>query len=93
MTTLRLTAIGQLPAFELRQRMPESGSSLKGTRRAWFERGGECEAQVHDRGRMPPGQRVAGPAIIESFDSTIVVPPGWVARNDDKGFIRMEPSR
>ena len=93
MTTLRLTAIGRLPALELRHKMPESGSSLKGTRRAWFERGGDCEAQIHDRARMPPGQRVAGPAIIESFDSTVVVPPDWVARNDDKGFIRMEPSR
>lgn len=93
MTTLRLTAIGRLPALELRQSMPRAGTSLKGTRRAWFERGGDCEAEVHDRGRMLPGQRIAGPAIIESFDSTVVVPPAWIARNDDKGFIRMEPSR
>lgn len=90
LTTLRLTAIGRLPRLELRQKADGSGDSEKGRRRAWFERGGETECSVHERSRMAQGQVLHGPAIIESFDSTIVVPPGWTARMDDRGLIRME---
>lgn len=34
-------------------------------------------APIIDRERMPPGESVAGPAIIEETGSSTVVPPGW----------------
>ena len=30
-------------------------------------------------------QTIRGPAIIEEYDSTIVVPPGWTAKVDSLG--------
>ena len=46
----------------------------------------------------PPGPRVArtaagaGPFIVEEMDCTVVVPPGWRARLDERGFILMTRS-
>jgi N-methylhydantoinase A/oxoprolinase/acetone carboxylase beta subunit len=41
----------------------------------WF--GGWHDTPVHDRPRLGPGQRLAGPLIIEEDGGTTVVPPGW----------------
>jgi N-methylhydantoinase A len=38
---------------------------------------------------LAAGETFAGPAIIEATDSTIVVPPGWIASVDGKGYIRL----
>ena len=42
---------------------------------------------VYDRRRMPPGLEVAGPIVIESLESTILVPPAWQAKMNDDGFV------
>lgn len=88
--TLRLTATGEMPELELRQSKRDAGDSLKGHRTAWFEKTGDVECAVHDRAQLTVGAPVAGPAIVESYDSTIVVPPGWTATSDDRGSICME---
>jgi N-methylhydantoinase A len=50
---------------------------VKGTRRAYFaERGGFVETPVYDRYALRPGARLAGPAIVEERESTLVVGPG-----------------
>jgi N-methylhydantoinase A/oxoprolinase/acetone carboxylase beta subunit len=36
---------------------------------------------------MPAGSEAAGPLVIESLESTILVPPGWGARMDEDGFV------
>ena len=36
-----------------------------------------------------PGELLPGPAIVEAMDATIVVPPGWIASVDAKGYIRL----
>ena len=38
---------------------------------------------------MPAGLLAPGPAVIESLESTILVPPGWQARMDDSGFVHL----
>jgi len=45
---------------------------------------------VHDRSRLDATSQLTGPAIVESLDSTLVIPPGWSASNDHRGFITME---
>jgi N-methylhydantoinase A len=37
---------------------------------------------VYERDRLPVGANLNGPAIIEQFDATTVIPPGWTARTD-----------
>ncbi len=86
--TLRLSAVGRLgqPRFA---EATGDGSSLKAERPAWFAATGRVTTPVHDRARLAEGQQLAGPAIVESLDSTLVIPPGWQARVDDAGFLRL----
>jgi N-methylhydantoinase A len=42
-------------------------------------------------GRSALGDRpLAGPLVIEEYDSTTVVPPGWTARRGAHGFVHLE---
>jgi N-methylhydantoinase A len=44
---------------------------------------------VHWRNGLITGTTVTGPAIIEAFDSTTVIPPGWTGRVDELGYLRL----
>lgn len=88
--SLRLAAIGVIPPLTVRQQPAESGKrSAKPPRDVWFRRTGAISAQVHDRASMAEGVVVDGPSVIESLESTILIPPGWQARMDGDGFILM----
>ncbi len=87
---LRLSAIALLPELAMAPAAAAAGGgSAKGRRRVWFPGAGRVETPVHARERMAAGAELDGPAIIESLDSTIVVPPGWTARMDERGFVPM----
>jgi N-methylhydantoinase A len=86
----RVTAIGAIPRLTVRDAPAAAGSeAVKSRRPLWFRGTGEIEADVFDRARMPAGLAAKGPAVIESLESTILVPPGWRARMDEDGFIVM----
>ena len=88
--SLRLAAIGVIPPLTIRQQPAAAGTpSAKSSRDVWFRGTGTAAAQVHDRARLAEGVVVPGPAVIESLESTILVPPGWQARMDGDGFILM----
>jgi len=61
-------------------------------RSVWFSGLGSVVTRVHWRSGLAPGSTIAGPAVIEALDSTTVVPPGWNARIDDLGYIRLQRS-
>jgi N-methylhydantoinase A len=87
---VRVTAIGAIPQLAVRDAPAAPGSNaVKSRRPLWFRATGEAEADVFDRARMPAGLAATGPAVIESLESTILVPPGWGARMDEDGFIVM----
>ena len=54
------------------------------------EAGGFVDAAVFDRYALPAGVRFEGPAIVEEYDSTLVVHPGFAAEADVHGnlFLR-----
>ncbi len=86
--SLRLAAIGVIPPLAIKQPPAAAGTAaVKGKRALWFRKTGEVEATVYDRTRMPEGLVATGPAVVESLDSTILVPPGWQARMDAQGFV------
>ena len=86
--TARVTAIGAIAPLRIRDRTAPAGTdAVKGERQVWFRTTGSTNAAVYDRARMPVGLAVQGPAIIESLESTILVPPGWQARMDEDGFV------
>jgi len=85
----RVTAFGIMPTLPLWAAPSGSRSSdVPRTRRAYFDRRW-TEVPVLARSAMAPGRDVAGPAIIEEGDATTVVPPGWAARAEQAGTLRM----
>jgi N-methylhydantoinase A len=88
LVNVRVTAIGAIPPLAVRDAPAAAGSDAVKTRRSlWFRATGEIDAIVLDRARMPAGMVAKGPAVIESLESTILVPPGWHARMDEDGFV------
>jgi N-methylhydantoinase A len=88
LVNLRLTALGRLPGLTLTQRS-DAAMVREHSREVWFDEAGFVATPVHWRDGLVPGTQIAGPAIIEAVDSTIVVPPGWRAEVDDRGYIRL----
>ena len=88
LVNLRLTALGRLPGLTLSQRS-DARLGRRRTRMVWFAGTGFVSTEVHWREGLPPGTRLAGPTIIEAVDSTTVVPPGWAASIDERGYIRL----
>ena len=88
LVNLRLTAIGTLPRLKLARHGDRADARLS-EREVWFPDTGFVTAQIHWRPGLVAGQNIAGPAVIESMDSTTVLPPAWTAAIDDSGFIRM----
>jgi acetone carboxylase beta subunit len=63
----------RLPRFAPGQPTPPP-SALRGSRRAFF-RQRWWETPVYDWGALQPGNRLEGPAIVETDTQTLVVPP------------------
>ena len=93
--SLRATAIGRRPRFDLSSLAPEAGASLeaarRGVRKVWFG-GAPAETAIWSRLDLPVGAVVAGPAILEQPDATIVVDPGLAACVDKLGNVVIERS-
>jgi N-methylhydantoinase A len=60
-----------------------------GERRAYFPPAGFVSTAVYERGRLAPGGRVLGPAIVEQTDTTTVIPPGYLALMEASGNLRI----
>jgi N-methylhydantoinase A len=61
---------------------PSLEEAVKGTRAVYFTAASATPATLYERDRLAIGVSLAGPAIVEQFDATTVVPPGWTARTD-----------
>jgi N-methylhydantoinase A/oxoprolinase/acetone carboxylase beta subunit len=48
------------------------------------------ETRYYDRGALQAGNRLTGPAIVNQYDSTTVIPPGLTAHVDRFGNIVIE---
>jgi N-methylhydantoinase A len=62
---------------------PAAGA-IKGRRRASFN-GTMIDATLYERDRLDIGVNLEGPAIVEQFDATTVIPPGWSGQVDGYG--------
>jgi N-methylhydantoinase A len=72
----------QVPLRGVKQK-PAPKGAVKGRRLVYFDAQRATEATLYERDKLPAGSRLAGPAIIEQFDATTVVPPGWSAAVDE----------
>ena len=70
-------------------RKKDDGVTLPASRLAYFgPEAGQLETPVVTRQQLLGATR-PGPLIIEEYDATCVVPPGWQARVDDRGNIEL----
>ena len=63
---------------------PESAGAIKGQRTISLN-GTSLQATLYERDRLGVGATVAGPAIVEQFDATTLIPRGWNGRVDGQG--------
>jgi N-methylhydantoinase A/oxoprolinase/acetone carboxylase beta subunit len=90
---IRVRGVGLMPALE----MPEIEKSevvapdaLRQERLAWFFVDGELRevpTRFYAREALRAGNRIEGPAVINQYDSTTVVPPGLASEIDRFGNI------
>ncbi|MGC8563082.1 MAG: hydantoinase/oxoprolinase family protein [Thermoplasmata archaeon] len=72
----RVIAKAGVPKIEIREH--NEGGHLAGeSRRRVYFNGGFVDTPIFTRERIPAGSKGAGPTIIEGYDSTVVVNPGW----------------
>lgn len=85
---VRVAAIGTIAPLKVRDIFARDGEhAAKCQRLLWFRDTGAVDGTVYDRKRMPSGLEIIGPAVIESLDSTVLVPPSWKAKMDPDGFV------
>lgn len=87
---LRLAVVGRRPKLDLRKLAPADGGSVADARtgsRPMFAGGAWADTPVYDRLALPVGAEIAGPAVLEQLDTTIIVEPGQTARVDDFGNV------
>jgi N-methylhydantoinase A/oxoprolinase/acetone carboxylase beta subunit len=78
----------QTPDVEAGSESPESALRHEGE--AWFRVRGSLEkvaTRYYDRAALNAGNELTGPAIVNQYDSTTVIPPGLTARIDRFGNI------
>jgi N-methylhydantoinase A len=70
----------------------DARAALAGGRAAWVPNGGtdRLRLAVYDGERLGPGMRLAGPALVERRDTTILVPAGDRALVDGAGSLVIE---
>ena len=77
-----LTATGMVPKAELQTHTAKPNTpTTDNTREVWFE-GKAHTAMVFERNDLTAGATFNGPAIVEQFDSTTVIPPKTTAEVD-----------
>lgn len=84
---LRTAAIGHRPEIDLETLAPGPDASMRaaerGSRRLWWDEW--VETRVFDRLLLPVGAEVAGPAVLDQPDTTILIEPGQIGRVDRFG--------
>lgn len=85
---VRLSAIGAIAPIPIRARPDDAPGQPRGARPARFGAVAETAAVWH-RDALGLDQMLHGPAVIESLETTVLVPPGWTCGADADGFLHL----
>jgi N-methylhydantoinase A len=94
-----IEVVGWTASVKCRLREQESGTlvaadvttAIEGSRKAYFSGIGFVDAAVHRFETMPVGETLAGPAIVESPFTTVVIDPGATAERRASGSLSIDP--
>ena len=89
-TTLRLTVRGAATAVTLPMLERSVEAPIERTTRRVFHADAWHQAGVYRRADLRQGHRLAGPAVIEQEDSTILLLPGWQGTVDGIGGLHID---
>ena len=95
---VRALGIGLIPELQWAELEAGDGDPARAKtveREVVFDVEGRAERRAtpfYDRALLRAGDRVEGPAIVEQYDSTTVIPPGFVAEIDRSGNIVIDCS-
>ena len=87
-----VTGLGLLTRPHVPQAQPAGKSpehARTGQTAVYFSKS-TLETPVYDRSALQTGNELSGPAIIQQYDATTVVEPGWSGRVDQWGTLRLE---
>jgi N-methylhydantoinase A len=90
LVTIRVSAT--IPGAEVALADAAHDAALQRSRRRATIDGEAVEVEVL-RGEPGPGAEIAGPAVVELPESTLLVAPGWSGEADSTGTIRLERAR
>ncbi|QEC46135.1 hydantoinase/oxoprolinase family protein [Baekduia soli] len=87
---VRVRGVGELQRVVWPLLEPREAADPHATHDVWFRVAGEpvrlpCPFYVRDD--LAPGQTVAGPAVIQQFESTTIVPPGQTVQVNPYGIL------
>ena len=85
---LRLAAFVPVPQLRLRARQADDTGAV-GERAVWF-RDGFTATAIYERHRIPVGDWLPGPAVVEESGSTTVVFPDWRMQRDEHDNLNLE---
>jgi N-methylhydantoinase A len=88
---LRTTAVGLTPKPRMAH-LGETHGTLADARLGSIDMivgGVSAEAALYDRDKLPRGEAVPGPCILEELGATTVVLPAWTCERDDWGNLRL----
>ena len=93
-SNLRVTVVGvndkpQLGTAPLLEAGDTQTAERPVTRPVYFD-GTWTDFTIRARAEIAAGSALAGPAILQEYDSTTVLPPGWQATADHHGNILLE---
>lgn len=90
---LRSAVTGKRPKFDLQTLAPRDTAqpAPKATRKVHFVDAWHDTA-IYDRLSLPVGAVIAGPAILEQPDTTVLIEPGLIGRVDTYGNTIIEPA-
>jgi N-methylhydantoinase A len=89
LVNLRLRAVGVIPKPSLEETLLEKGAPiLLDQRSVYFEEpDGWIETPIFERESLGSGIYIEGPAVIEQYDSTTVIHPGWTVETGSFGVL------
>ncbi len=89
---IRVHAVGKVHRPEIKALPGNSNTQVEPncSRRVYWRGKGWTDCDIYVRTELSPTQCLQGPAIIEEYGSTIVIPAGWSVKVDDYGNLVLE---
>ncbi len=91
--SIRCRAIGRVRAPEVARISAPTKLATARSRPVYFHSlRAPVPTQIVERDTLAPGQKLQGPAIVDEWTMTTVVPPGWTCLCDDYGNLVLDPA-